>query len=159
MRICIALASLAITLTGCIKDAEEIAQDTGVLPSTCGTQGARLQANVNGSVYCANGQVVATGNGASAVITRVSLMGTTLIVQVDSLGLGAQPITEASNGLLYMENGTSYTIMPPDQGQLNITMLDTAARALTASFSATLRNEMSGSTRAVQGELDVIWTE
>jgi hypothetical protein len=158
MRLIVAIAGIALCITGCMKDTEELAQDTGVLPSSCGTQGARLQAVVNGSSYCANGQIVATGNGESAMITGVSLLGTTLVVQVDSLGLGTQPITEATNGMLYMENGTSYVVMPPDAGVLNIMHLDTAARTLKASFSAMLRNEMSGNSRTVEGTMDILWT-
>lgn len=159
MRTITLITGCALLLAGCMKDTEELAQDMGVLPSTCGSAGARMQATIDGSSYCATGQVIATSDGSSAVVTGVSLLGTTLVLQLDSLGLGTQAMTEASNGLLYMENGTSYTIMSPDQGSLSITHVDTVARALKADFEAVLRNEMSGATRAVQGSLDVVWAE
>ncbi len=149
----------ALALTACMKDAEDVAQDSGVLPSTCGSPGNRLQATVDGGSYCANGQVVATGDGASVVVTGVSLLGTTLILQIDSLSIGTQAITEASNGLLYLENGTSYVVMPTEAGSITITEADTSARTLKAHFNATLRNEMSGAARQVQGQVDVAWTE
>ncbi|MBK9175128.1 MAG: hypothetical protein IPM46_02090 [Flavobacteriales bacterium] len=155
----LAALSAIILLGSCLKDTEELAQDTGLLPSSCGSTGARLQATVGGSSYCANGQLIATGDGSSVLITGISLAGTTLIVQVDSLGTGIQAITEASNGLLYMENGNTYVVQPSEPGVLTITEADTTARILKASFSANLRNEMSGISRSVQGELDVVWSD
>lgn len=159
MRLTIAFCSLSLLLAACAKEAEDLAQDSGVLPSSCGSAGARLQATIGGASYCANGQVIATGDGASVVVTGVSLLGTTLIVQIDSVATGAFTVTEAANSLLYMENGTSYTLLPPDAGTITITHADTLARSLKADFSATLRNEMSGASRSVQGQLDVVWTD
>lgn len=154
------IALSAIVLLGsCLKDTEELAQDTGLLPSTCGSTGARLQATVGGSTYCANGQLIATGDGSSVLITGLSLSGTTLIVQVDSLVAGTQAITEASNGVLYMENGNTYVVHPNEPGSLIISEADTAARILKATFNANLRNEMSGVSRNVQGEVDVVWSD
>lgn len=155
----LATLSAVILLSSCLKDTEELAQDTGLLPSTCGSAGARLQATIGSGSYCANGQLIATGDGSSVMITGIGLSGSTLIVQVDSLGIGVQAITEATNGLLYMENGNSYTINPIEPGTLHITEADTAARVLKASFSANLRNDMSGITRNVNGELDVVWSD
>lgn len=153
------LVTVLALLTACMKDSEDLAQQAGLLPATCGSAGARLQATVSGGSYCANGQVNAVGDGHSVVVTGLSLSGATLIVQVDSLALGTQAITEASNGLLFMENGNTYVMLPGQTGSLTITAVDTTARALKASFSATLGNEMSGVNRAIQGDLDVIWTQ
>lgn len=153
------MAALLPLFTGCMKDSEDLAQQAGILPSTCGSAGARLQATVGSSSYCASGQVQATGDGHSVMVTGFNLTGATLIVQVDSLALGTQPITEASNGLLYMENGNTYVMQPGHSGSLTITTADTVARSLRAAFAATLWNELSGQTRAVQGDLDVVWTE
>lgn len=148
-----------LMLGSCLKDTEELAQDAGLLPSGCGSVGARIQATVDGSSYCASAQVNAVGDGQSVIVTGVGLTGTTLIVQVDSTALGMQSITEASNGVLYMENGSSFTVMPGQTGSLHITQLDTAARTIKASFDVTLHNEMSGSSRSVSGDFDVHWTE
>lgn len=152
-------ATTSILFGACLKDSEEIAQDAGILPAGCGADGARIQATVDGSSYCASAQVHAVGDGQSVIITGVGLTGTTLVLQVDSLALGTQAMTEASNGLLYMENGTSYTVMPGAAGSISITQLDTSAHTIKASFGATLHNEMSGSSRALSGSVDVQWTE
>lgn len=152
------LVTVLALLTSCMKDSDRLPQQAGSLPATCGSAGARLQATVNGGSYCASGQVTAVGDGHSVVVTGLSLSGATLIVQVDSLALGTQAITEASNDLLFMENGNTYVMLPGQTGSITITAVDTTARVLKASFSATLGNEMSGVNRAIQGDLDVIWT-
>jgi hypothetical protein len=148
----------AALLTACLKDSEDLARDTGLLPSTCGNDGARLQAQVNGSDYCAGAQVLATGDGSSVVVTGVSLTGTSLVIQVDSLATGTQAITEASNGILFMENGSSYVVAPQQPGAITITLVDTAAHALKAQFNAVLYNELNGTSRSLQGNLDVVWS-
>lgn len=153
------LALASIVLSSCLKDTEELAQDTGLLPSGCGSNGARVQASVDGASYCAGAQVLATGDGQSVIVTGVGLTGTTLIIQIDSLATGTQPMTEASNGLLYMENGSSFIIMPDQPGSISVTQLDTAARTIKATFDATVHNEMSGGSRAIVGSLDVQWTD
>ncbi len=155
----LALLAVSLLVVACTKESEEFAQSTGVLPTACGSPGARLQATIAGDAYCANGQVLATGDGLSVIVTGVSISGSTLVLQVDSIGLGTQFITEASNGLLYMESGSSYVVLPGQVGSITITQADTSARALKASFAANLGNEMSGQSVAVQGEVDVIWTE
>lgn len=155
----LAFLVVALVATACTKDSEDLAQDTGILPSTCGSPGARLQATVAGDAYCANGQVVATGDGLSVIVTGVSVSGSTLVLQVDSVGVGTQFITEASNGLLFMESGSSYVVLPGQVGSITITQADSSARVLKASFAANLGNEMSGQSIAVQGEVDVTWTD
>lgn len=152
-------ATTSILFSACLKDSEEIAQDAGILPSGCGADGVRIQATVNGSSYCASAQVHAVGDGQSVIITGVGLTGTTLVLQIDSVALGTQAMTEAANGILYMETGTSYTVLPGTPGSLNITQLDTAAHTIKASFDATVHNEMSGSSRTISGNVDVQWTE
>lgn len=146
-------------LGACLKDTEELAQDAGVLPASCGSDGARIQATVDGSSYCASAQVHAVGDGQSVIVTGVGLTGTTLVVQMDSIAVGTQSITEASNGVLYMENGTSYTVLPNQTGNLHITQLDTAARTIKAAIDVTLQNEASGSSRAISANIDVHWSE
>ena len=155
----LALLVVAMLATACTKESEDIALTTGILPSTCGALGARLQATISGDAYCANGQVLATGDGLSVIVTGVSISGSTLVLQVDSIGLGTQFITEASNGLLYMESGSSYVVLPGQVGSITVTQADTSARVLKASFTANLGNEMSGQSVALQGDVDVIWTD
>lgn len=155
------LSLLAIlgSFTACVKDAEETAQDLGVLPTTCGSDGARLQASVAGTSYCASAYVSAVGEGSTIIVSGVDLTGNTLVVQMDSLVLGEQSITDAHNSVLYMQSGTPYVVVPGDPGTLDITSLDTVAHVIKASFAVTLHNEMSGGTKTAQGSLDVLYTE
>lgn len=153
-----AVLALLFVFASCAKETEDIAQETGILPNTCGSNGARIQAIIDGTTYCSNAQVLATGDEGTVIATGVDLLGNTLIVQADSLAIGVQPITDANNGLLYMQSGTPYVVMAGDPGTLTITAVDTIAHVLQASFSANLHNEMSGATRNVQGNVDVVYT-
>lgn len=144
--------------TACAKDTTELAQDVGILPSTCGSDGARVQATIDGASYCGNAQIIATGSEGTVIVTGVDLSGSTLVVQADSLAVGEQAITDATNGVLYMQGNTPYVVMPGQPGTLTITQVDTTAHLLKANFSVTLHNEMSGGTHAVQGSLDVVYT-
>jgi hypothetical protein len=145
-------------LTACQKETQELAQDAGLLPSTCGQAGARVQATIDGNSYCGNAQVLATGDEGSVMVTGIDLLGNTLVIQLDSLALGQQAITDATNGLLYMASGTPYVVEPGNPGTLTITQVDTSARTVKADFDAMLRNEMSGNARHVVGSLDVVYT-
>ena len=159
MRSITLLLAIIIGLTACQKDTTEVAQDVGVLPQGCGSDGARLQATVDGNSYCASAQVVAVGEGFSVTVTGVDLTGNTIILQADSIGMGTQPITEANNGILLIQNGTTYVVLPGNSGTLHITEADTTAHVFKASFDVTLQNDVSGQSRAVQGSLDVVYTE
>ncbi len=145
-------------LASCQKDTTEVARDLGVLPSTCGQDGARMQATIDGASYCGNAQLIATGDEGTVIITGIDLTGNTLIVQVDSLAVGEQDITEATNGVMYMHNGSPYVVMPGETGTLTITQVDTTAHVLKANFSVTLRNDMNGISHGVVGSLDVVYT-
>ena len=145
-------------LAACVKDTEDLAQDLGVLPNGCGTDGARFQATVNGDSYCASAQVIATGEGFSVTVTGVDLTGNTLILQADSIAVGQQEMTEAGNGLLYMESGTTYVMLPGNTGTLTITEADTTAHILKATFDAILHNDASGDARHLAASLDVVYT-
>ncbi len=158
MRSTTLLLSIIVGLTACEKDTTEVAQDVGVLPQGCGSDGARLQATVDGNTYCASAQVLAVGEGFSVTVTGVDLTGNTIILQADSIGVGTQPITEANNGILLMENGTTFVMLPGNLGTLHITEADTSARVFKATFDVNLQNDVSGQSRAVQGSVDVVYT-
>lgn len=144
----------AFTLQSCAKEA----QDLGIVPNTCGTDGARLQASFNGSSFCPTAQLIAVGDSSSVIVTGVDLTGNTLIIQLDTLAAGDHPMTEASNGVLYMHIGKSFTIAPGSTGSLNISSFDAQTRRIKATFQAPLFNEESGETRQLQGELDVTYS-
>lgn len=145
-------------LTACVKDTDDLAQALGVIPNGCGTDGARFQATVDGNSYCASAQVFATGEGFSVMVTGVDLAGNTLVLQADSIAVGQQEMTAASNGLLYMESGTTYVMLPGNTGTLNINEADTTAHILKATFDAIIHNDASGAARHVEASLDVVYS-
>jgi hypothetical protein len=149
---------LALSLVSCAKDSVDVAQDLGLLPNTCGSDGARMQASVDGDSYCANAQIIATGDGAAVIVTGVALSGGTLVLQLDTLAIGDHAMTEAANGVLYMQHGTSYTIAPGASGTLSILIHDAQTRRLKATFSAPVFNELNGLTKQLQGEVDVTYS-
>lgn len=151
---CVSLA----TLTACAKAGKEVAEELGIIPSTCGADGARVQATVDGASFCADGQIVAVADGTSANVSGIGLLGNTLTLQLDTLAVGAYTISEAQNAMLYLATGTPYATMGDSAGVLTITAHDQAAHTLKASFQATLRNEMSGATKPVSGSVDVTYT-
>ncbi len=155
------LAFVAVTfaLAGCAKETQELAQEVGLLPSTCGSDGARLQATVDGSSYCANAQVIATGGDGSAFVTGFDYTGSSIILQFDTLGVGTHAITEAANAVVYMQAGASFVVGPDQTGTLTITEHNSDTRRLKATFQTTLLNALNGQTKTVQGNVDVIYTE
>ena len=160
-RILYSLAAVAVTfaLAGCAKETQELAQEVGLLPSTCGSDGARLQATVDGSSYCANAQVIATGGDGSAFVTGFDLTGSSIILQFDTLGVGTHAITEAANAVVYMQAGASFVVGPDQGGTLTITEHNPDTHRLKATFQTSLFNAMNGQTRTVEGNVDVIYTE
>ena len=154
----VALLALAL-FTGCVKAGKEVAEEIGIIPSTCGTDGARLEAEVDGASFCADGQVVAVGDGSTANVTGLALLGSTITLQLDTLALGSFNIDEANNAILYMSLGTPYVSMGEAAGTLTITHCDGAARHVKGEFTATVRNEMSGAQKNLSGSFDVVYSD
>jgi hypothetical protein len=154
-----AVLTVSLLLVSCAKDVQEIAQDVGLIPDGCGSAGARLQATVGDIDYCANAQVLATGDGASVIVTGLDLAGGTLVLQLDTLAVGTHPITEATNGILFMHMGTTYTVAPGVSGDLVIASFDPVARKLSASFDTPLTNAVNGEVVQVVGQVEVTYSE
>ncbi len=150
---------LVALLVSCTKNAKEVAEELLPIPSGCGQDGARVQATLEGSSFCANAQVLAVSDGASLMITGLSMLGTSLMLQVDSIAVGSQPIGAGGNDMLLLQTGTAYVPAPGQPGTLVVTLADTTAHRFTASYDITLRNEDNASTRQVQGTVDVTWTD
>jgi hypothetical protein len=153
----LSLAIIALLFIGCAKDATDVAQDLGVIPSSCGTDGARLQANTGEGTFCASAQVLAVGDGTSAMISGFDLTGSSIVLQLDTLGVGVHAITEAENALLYMQNGASFATGQNTTGELTIQQHDAASRRLKGSFEADLINAQNGVVRTVSGSFDVTY--
>lgn len=158
MRTILPLVIVTILLSSCAKDAVEVAQEVGVLPSTCGTDGARLQANTGDGEFCASAQVMAVGDGTSVMISGFDLSGASIVLQVDTLGVGVHSISEAENALLYMQMGATFATGQNSAGELTITLHDETGRRLKGSFAADLINAQNGVVRTVQGTFDVTYS-
>ncbi|MGV3637973.1 MAG: hypothetical protein ACO1NQ_10055 [Flavobacteriales bacterium] len=152
----ILLVSIA-TLSACAKAGKEVAEELGLAPSTCGTDGARIQVDIDGSSFCADGSIVAISDGTSATITGVGLLGNTFSAQVDSVAVGTHTISEASNALLFMSTGTPYVPVGDSAGWLAIDEHDAASRRLKLRFQATVFNEMNGQSKPITGSCDVTY--
>jgi len=158
MRYLLPFVLLTALSTGCAKDAAEVAQEVGLLPSTCGTDGARLQADAGGGAFCARAQVVAMGDGATVMISGFDLTGTSLVVQVDMPDVGSHPIDQASNAILYTHAGAVFGAGADTAGELVIELHDEAARRIRGRFEAELINVQNGEVRSVRGSFDVTYT-
>ncbi|MEO8591012.1 MAG: hypothetical protein ABI432_16660, partial [Flavobacteriales bacterium] len=154
----IGLFATMLCLAACVKDQEDVAQAAGITPSTCGIAGTRLQATVDGASYCANAQVIATSDGSTAMVTGVDLLGSSIILQLDTLAIGAFPMNEMENSALYMHTGTAFVMDPAHPGTLTITEHDTTTHSLKAAFEVILLNDLNGSTRVLNGDFDVTYT-
>ena len=150
--------ALFTCLVACTKEEEDLAQSTGILPSTCGTAGARLQATIDGASFCATAQLIAMGDESSVMVTGVDVTGNTIIFQVDTLTTGVFPISDLENAMVYMHAGTNFAIDLAHPGSLTITDYNATAHTMKAGFAVTLLNELDGSTRTLDGDFDVTYT-
>lgn len=150
-----AIALVAFAMAACVK--EDTVADL-VSNGSCGTDGARMEATVGGADWCASGTVVANGSGTSAIITGISLTGGTLVLEVDSIGLGDQVITEADNGVLFTSIEGSYTVPQNGHGTLTISSFDPTNGRLKGSLDIGLRLNGEGLAKQVLGSFDVTLT-
>jgi hypothetical protein len=149
------VASALIVLCACQKEEDPIDAVTG---DACGQEGARVQATVGGSSFCANASVIAQSNGSTLMITGVSLTDGSLMLSIDSMAVGTQPITEASNGALYTGIGGSYTVAQNDSGTVTISTLDAGAHRAKGTCSVPLRLNGEGELKQLEASFDVTWT-
>ncbi|MBX2972505.1 MAG: hypothetical protein KF797_05340 [Flavobacteriales bacterium] len=154
----ILLCTSLVTLAACAKAGKKVAEELGLVPSTCGTDGARVQAEVDGASFCADASITAMSDGTSASITGIGLLGNTFSVQIDQLAVGTRTVSEATNAILFMSAGTPYVVVGDSAGWIAIDHHDATARRLKARFQATVHNEASGRTKPVSGSVDVTYT-
>jgi hypothetical protein len=157
INVLLVLVSL-ISLVACAKAGKEVAEELGIIPSSCGSDGARIQATVNGNDFCADGQIIAVSDGVSVMITGIGLLGNTLSLQIDSIAEGTFPVTEAENAVLYMTVGSPYSSMPDHPGTITITGHDETTHRIKADLAVTVRNEMNGATKGITASVDVTYS-
>jgi hypothetical protein len=128
--------------------------DVVIPDEQCGSSGARMEATVDGSAWCANTSVIGLGDGSSVIITGISLLGGTLVLQADSLAVGPHVINEAENTVMFMNLSLPFTPLNTDPGQLIIATLDTTGHRITGTFDVTVHTDGGGS-KPISGAFDV----
>ncbi|MEO8066514.1 MAG: DUF6252 family protein [Flavobacteriales bacterium] len=124
----------------------------------CGSDGHRLEADLGGAGFCAEGSLVAVAGEGALTINGLALNGSGLTIQIDSLFVGQHESNEASNNILLMEQGQNYSVGPGGEGTITITSHDEVSNLVHGSFEAGLVNAESGVVRAVSGSFEVIYT-
>lgn len=124
----------------------------------CGTDGNRMEADLGGAAFCAEGSLVAVAGEGALTINGLALNGSGLTLQIDSLFVGQHESNEANNNILLMEQGQNYTVGPGGEGTITITSHDQVSNLVHGSFAAGLVNVQSGVVRAVSGSFEVIYT-
>ncbi len=151
---CILLLSIAL-LPSCKKD-DDTPAPTPV--PTCGIAGARLQASFLGETFCpglslfADQAVVLTING-------VSLSGSTLTLELDSLDPGTYDMTEDANHVLFTNITGAYESSNSDPATLVIASHDEGANRIQGSFSGPLTNPLGGTSPTITGSFDMFYLE
>lgn len=147
-----------ILLFSCVKAGKEVAEELGLAPSTCGTDGARVQVEVDEDSFCADAHISAISDGTSAMVTGVGLLGSSFSIQFDTLAIGTHTVSEASNAVMYANAGTPFVSVGDEAGTVTIEQYDASTGRLKAHFHATVFNEMNGNSRALSGSVDVTCT-
>lgn len=152
----LSLAAIVLVLCACQKDEDPI---SAVTNDTCGQDGARIEATVGGSAFCANASVIAQANDASLMLSGVSLTDGSLMLSIDSMFVGTQAVTEGSNGALYTSIGGSYTVAQNDPGTITISSLDAGSHRVKGTCSVPLHLNGEGQVKQLEATFDVTWTE
>ncbi len=149
---------LACVLLSCAKENKDVAEELGLVAQGCGTPGARLEATIGGADFCADLQLSAIGGEGSVIVTGIDLGANTLVMQFDDLAIGPHEVSEATNGILFMQTGATWTVPPGSSGTLDVTAHDPVARSFSAHIAAELFHEQSGEAVPFSAQLEVTYS-
>jgi hypothetical protein len=152
----VSITAAVVVLSACQKEDDPL---SAVTNDTCGQDGARMEATIGGGSFCANASLIAQANDGTLMITGVSLTEGSLVISIDSMAVGTQALTEASNGALYTSIGGSYTVAQNDPGTITISFLDAAAHRAKGTCSVPLHLNGEGQVKQLEATFDVTWTE
>jgi hypothetical protein len=156
LRLSLGSLALLFVLCSCQKEEDPISP---VINDTCGQDGARMQATIGGGSFCANASLIAQANDGTLMISGVSLTEGSLVLSIDSMAVGTQALTEASNGALYTSMGGSYTVAQNDPGTITISSLDAGSHRAKGTCSVPLHLNGEGEVKQLEATFDVTWTE
>jgi hypothetical protein len=153
--------TLLLLVTACTKeDDPPLVPGTGGATADCGTPGSRLQATIDGSAYCPDVNLFAALGAGAITMSGLSSMGSTLTLEIDSLGVGSYSMSETANTLLHTTTlGLGYMSSDSDPATLTITEHDTTLRRIKGSFAGTLYSAIGAAPKNITGSFDMLYTE
>lgn len=153
------LATALVLVVSCGKEKQDLPTALGGGSTECGTSGARLQATFDGASWCANASLFAAFADILTV-NGITTMGSTLTMELDSLGVGTYAMSAESNRLLFTTNlGLAYNSSDAEPATLNITSHDAATRRIQGNFSGNLSPVLGGGDKAIAGSFDLFYVE
>lgn len=159
-RILPSLLIIALTLLASCKKEEDDPTPTPIpQPVACGIAGARLQAGFLGEAFCPGVSLFADNAAGVITINGVSLSGSTLTLELDSLAPGNYAITQDANHILFTTITGAFESSNTAPASLTIVSHDLAANRIQGSFTGPLMDPLTGATPTVSGSFDMTYLE
>jgi hypothetical protein len=153
------LAAVIIPITACKKEKDEPAAPAPAA-AQCGIPGARLQATFDGAAWCPNVSLFADLGAGVMTINGMTMMGSTLTLELDSLSPGTYEMKEFTNSILFTTTlAAAYRSTDEAPASLVITAHDTGAKRIQGSFSGQLYSDLSGASKPVTGSFDMTYLD
>lgn len=142
-------AAMSFAFASCKKDKKD----------ECDLDGYQLKATVNGSDWCAN-QTLFADNAILLTINGIRDDGSTLTLEFDSTEVGTFVIKGDTNHILYTDAlALGYESTNDNPGTLTVTQNDKSNNKFKANFNVTLRNPVTAASVALNGSVEVLYTE
>lgn len=142
-------AAMSLAFASCKKDKND----------ECDLDGYQLKATVNGSDWCAN-QTLFADNAILLTINGIRDDGSTLTLEFDSTEVGTFVIKGDTNHILYTDAlALGYESTNDNPGTLTVTQNDKSNNKFKANFNVTLRNPVTAASVALNGSVEVLYTE
>ncbi|HNR20115.1 MAG TPA: DUF6252 family protein [Bacteroidia bacterium] len=142
-------AAMSLAFASCKKDKKD----------ECDLDGYQLKATVNGSNWCAN-QTLFADNAILLTINGIRDDGSTLTLEFDSTEVGTFVIKGDTNHILYTDAlALGYESTNDNPGTLTVTQNDKSNNKFKANFNVTLRNPVTAANVALNGSVEVLYTE
>jgi|CXWJ01.1.fsa_nt_gi hypothetical protein len=142
-------AAMSLAFASCKKDKKD----------ECDLDGYQLKATVNGSDWCAN-QTLFADNAILLTINGIRDDGSTLTLEFDSTEVGTFVIKGDTNHILYTDAlALGYESTNDNPGTLTVTQNDKSNNKFKANFNVTLRNPVTAASVALNGSVEVLYTE
>ena len=155
------LVTSIVVFSACRKDdgADNTNNSTSIL-DPCNQPNGSMRWTFNGVAGCANASLFAD---AAIVLTVMGMQssGETLVLELDSMGVGTYTMDENQNTVVYTDNLSMGWITSSDQpGTLTILENNTSSNRIRLTVNCPLKNTISGQFRQLSNcSLDAYYTE